>query len=112
MRVIAIADLFGLAGARGELQVLLATEQQAAVRQPGCRRYVFAEAVGDPDHFVLVGEWDDQAALDGHYSSADFGRFQSSLHGLLARPSELTMYSVSGAARPLPSAPMDPRDAD
>ena len=34
------------------------------------------------------------------------------LDGLLARPSELTVYSVSGAARPLASGPMDPRDAD
>jgi hypothetical protein len=32
--------------------------------------------------------------------------------GLLARPSEMTMYDVSGEVRPVPSGPMDPRDAD
>jgi hypothetical protein len=37
---------------------------------------------------------------------------QLSLHGLLARPSQVTMYSISGSARPVPSGAMDPRDAD
>jgi quinol monooxygenase YgiN len=68
--------------------------------------------VADPDHIVLVSEWRDQAALDAHYASAAFQRFQFSLNGLLARPSELTVYAVSSSTRPLPSGPMDPRDAD
>ena len=38
--------------------------------------------------------------------------FQASLHGLLARPSKMVVYAVDGAARPVASRPMDPRDAD
>jgi hypothetical protein len=30
----------------------------------------------------------------------------------MARPSEMTLYSVSELARPLSSRPLDPRDAD
>jgi hypothetical protein len=50
--------------------------------------------------------------MDAHYGSESFARFQFSLDGLLARPSEMTVYDVSGSARPVASGPMDPRDAD
>ena len=112
MSIFAIADMFGTSSNRDELAAALAHAERDAAEQPGCLRYTFAAAIGDPDHFVLVSEWEDQAALDAHYASPEFARFQFSLHDLLARPSEMTVYSVSGASRPLASGPMDPRDAD
>jgi quinol monooxygenase YgiN len=110
--VVAIADLYGISGRRGELQAVLAAAERAAAGQPGCVRYSFAATLVDPDHFLLVSEWRDQAALDAHYASTEFANFQFSLEGLLARPSQMTQYSVSGSARPLPSGPLDPRAAD
>src|SRR3954466_2148382 len=112
MTLIAIGDMFGISGRRRELEAALASAERDAADQPGCLRYAFAHALADPDQYVLVSEWRDEAALDAHYASPEFARFQLSLNGLLARPSELTVYSVSGAARPLASGPLDPRDAD
>jgi quinol monooxygenase YgiN len=112
MSVVAIADLFGISGRRQELRAVLAGAERDAAGQPGCVRYSFAATVADPDHFLLVSEWRDQAALDAHYASTGFANFQFSLDGLLARPSQMTLYSVSGSARPLSSSPLDPRDAD
>jgi quinol monooxygenase YgiN len=112
MSIIAVADMFGTSSARDELATALARAEHDAADQPGCLRYTFAAAIGEPDHFVLISEWEDQAALDAHYASPEFASFQYSLHDLLGRPSEMTVYSVSGAARPLASGPMDPRDAD
>ena len=112
MSIVAVADLFGVSGRRQELVAVLANAERDAADQPGCLRYAFAAAVADPDHFVLIAEWQDDAALDGHYRSAGFASFQFALNGLLARPSQMTVYSVSAAARPLASGPMDPRDAD
>ena len=112
MTIVAVADLYGISGRRPELEAVLAGAERDAAGRPGCVRYAFAATIADPDHFVLVSEWEDQAALDGHYASPDFARFQFSLNGLLARPSDMTVYSVSEAARPLASGPMDPRDAD
>ena len=112
MPVLAIADLFGISGRREELLAALARAEREAVGQPGCVRYSFAATISDPDHFVLVGEWRDRAAMDAHYGSQGFARFQFSLDGLLARPSEMTVYDVSGSTRPVGSGPMDPRDAD
>jgi quinol monooxygenase YgiN len=110
--VIAIADLFGIAAGRAELLALFADVQRDAATQAGCERYAFSEALDEPDHFTLISEWRDMASLEAHYASSAFGRFQHALHGLLARPSEMIIYSVSGSIRPLPSGLQDPRDAD
>jgi len=112
MPVVAVADLYGISGRRPELVAALAEEEREAAGQSGCVRYSFAATLADPDRFVLISEWRDQAALDAHYASRGFAAFQFSLDGLLARPSELTVYSVTGSARPVASGPMDPRDAD
>jgi quinol monooxygenase YgiN len=112
MIVLAVADLYGISGRRDELLALLDRSERDAAAEPGCRRYTFAATLADPDRFVLVSEWESTEALDAHYASRAFADFQFGLDGLLARPSEMTVYSVSGAVRPLNPSPMDPRDAD
>jgi quinol monooxygenase YgiN len=109
---VAIAEMFGIAGAREELTELLESFERSAGSEPGCRRYEFAATLADPTRFVLVSEWDSEESLDAHYRSGAFADFQFQLDGLLARPSELTVYCAEGAVRPLNSRPMDPRDAD
>jgi quinol monooxygenase YgiN len=110
--VIAIAEMFGISGRREELESLLGGFEPWAAGEPGCRRYTFAATLADPSRFVLVSEWETQEALDAHYRSEEFAEFQLGLDGLLARASELTVYSGEGAVRPLDTRPMDPRDAD
>jgi quinol monooxygenase YgiN len=110
--VIAIAEIFGISGRRGELVELLRQTEQQALRFPGSRRYEFAARLGAPDEFVLVSEWESDDALAAYHRSEPFARYQYELHGLLARPSEMTIYSVDEVTRPVASAPLDPRDAD
>jgi quinol monooxygenase YgiN len=110
--VITIADIFGISGRRRELRALLARTEQEVRGVPGSRRYTFAATVGDPDQFVLVSEWDTHDTMEAHYRSAAFARYQFELGGLLARPSEMTVYSVADVVRPVPSGQLDPRDAD
>ena len=112
MAVIAFAEMFGISGRREELTRLLERFERWAAGEPGCTRYAFAAALADPSRFMLFSEWDSQEALDAHYRSEAFAEFQFSLDGLLARPSELTVYSIESAARPADTRPMDPRDAD
>lgn len=112
MGVIAVAEMFGISGRREELTTLLERFERWAAGEPGCRRYVYSAALADPSRFVLFSEWDSEEALDTHYRSEAFADFQESLDGLLARPSELTVYSLDGAVRPTNTRPMDPRDAD
>ena len=112
MSIIAVADMFSTSDGRDELLTALARAGREGAEQPGCIRYTFAATLTDSNHFVLISEWEDERALDAHYASPEFASFQFSLHGLLARESELAVYFVSGSARPLASGPMDPRDAD
>jgi quinol monooxygenase YgiN len=110
--MLVIAHMFGVAGRRSELVALLAKAEQAAMEHDGCIRYEVAATIADRNHYVVVQEWRDRAALDEHYASASFERFQYALHGLLAHRSEATIHSVGGTHRPVPPALMDPRDAD
>jgi len=110
--VIAVAEMCGFSGRRDELAALLERFERGAGGEPGCRRYTFAATLADPSRFVLVSEWESEEALDAHYRSEAFADFQFELDGLLARPSQLTVYSADGAVRPLNTRPMDPRDAD
>ena len=112
MPVIAVAEMFGISGRREELTSVLERFERWAAGEPGCSRYVFSAALADPSRFVLFSEWESQEALDAHYRSEAFADFQLSLDGLLARPSELTVYSLNSAVRPTNTRPMDPRDAD
>ena len=112
MPIIAVADIYGIAGRRQELISTLAGAERDATARDGCLRYSVAATLDDHDHFVTFSAWRDQAAVDAHYGSREFAEFQMALDGLLARPSEMTMYEVSGEVRPVPSGPMDPRDAD
>jgi quinol monooxygenase YgiN len=112
MAVIAIAEMFGISGRRDELAAVLERFGRWAAGERGCRRYVVAATLADPSRFVLVSEWESRESLDEHYRSEAFASFQFDLDGLLARPSQLTMYSAEEAVRPVSSRPMDPRDAD
>jgi quinol monooxygenase YgiN len=112
MVVITVAEMFGISGRRDELVTLLQRFGSWAGNELGCRRYTVAVTLADPSRFVLVSEWESQEALDAHYRSKAFTDFQFGLDGLLARPSELTVYSADNAVRPLDTRPMDPRDAD
>ena len=112
MPIIAIAEIFGISGRRSELAALLTRSEQHAREFPGARRYVFAADLETPDHFVLVSEWDTHDAMAAYHRSQQFARYQFQLHGLVTRASEMTVYSVTDAVRPVPSGPPDPRDAD
>jgi quinol monooxygenase YgiN len=112
MPVIAIAEIFGIRGRRGELRDLLTRTERYVRDLPGARRYTFAARLDSPDEFILISEWESQDALAAYHRSEQFAAYQFDLHGLLARPSEMSIYTVTEAVRPVPTGPPDPRDAD
>src|SRR5262245_20776211 len=112
MAVIIVGDIHGLVGRTDELEALLREMQDSAQTEPGCVRYVFGGVVRDPGHYVLVQEWRDDAALDAHYSSPGFRRYQEQVGELLARPSEVQHHRVESTVMLADGGPMDPRRAD
>ena len=109
---VVIADMFGSPGLRSELRALLADAERRAAGHDGCLRYTVAAGLADPDRYLVVEEWRDEAALEAHYASPEFQRFQFELHGLLVRSSQATIHTVAGTLRPVASGAIDPRDAD
>lgn len=112
MTVVAVGRVHGIAGGRAQLIELMRSTAASARAEPGCRAYDFAEAVDGADEFLVVHEWDDQAALDAHYRGAVHAAYREGVFGLLARPSDLVIHEVAASERPVDSGPMDPRDAD
>ena len=99
--VIAVGDIFGMVEARAELHTLLARLEAVATAAPGCRRYTFAATIADPDHVIVVSEWESLDALQHYHESEPFLTFQLDLHNLLVRSSDLTVHAVSGSLRPV-----------
>jgi quinol monooxygenase YgiN len=110
--IVAVTRIHGLAGRRDELRALMRETQEEVERSPGCRVYRFSAELHDPDEYVHVQEWDDEAVWRAHQGSEAFRSYQRQLFGLLARPSEMRVHTVSGSFTPEPSAAPDPRAAD
>jgi quinol monooxygenase YgiN len=112
MTVVAVGRVHAIAAGRAQLVELMRRTAAAARAEPGCRSYDFAEVVDGADEFVVVHEWDDDAALDAHYRGAVHEAYREGVFGLLARPSELVIHRIAATERPVDPGPMDPRAAD
>jgi quinol monooxygenase YgiN len=111
-RVVVVGQIHTLLGRRDELLELLLETQELVSEEPGCVSYAFAEVVGQPGRFLVAQEWRDEAALEAHYRSVPFLRYQAAIGELLARPSELRVHRVRETVVPGAGGPMDPRRAD
>ena len=94
MPVIAIAEIFGVSGRRVELVALLSRTERHVRELAGSRRYLFAAQLEAADQFVLLSEWDTHDAMDAYHRSEQFARSQFELSGLVARPSEMAIYTA------------------
>ena len=112
MRVLAITRIHGIAGRRNDLRALMQTTEALASEEPGCREYRFAALLDDPDEYLHVQEWEDEAAWDAHQTSAGFRAYQRNIFDLLARPSDMRIHRGGEAITPTPSGPPDPRAVD
>jgi quinol monooxygenase YgiN len=112
MTVIAVGRVHGVAAGRAQLIDLLRRTAAAARAESGCRGYDVAEVLDGTDEFVVVHEWDDEAALAAHYRGPAQAAYQRGVFGLLARPSDLVIRQVASTERPVDPGPMDPREAD
>jgi quinol monooxygenase YgiN len=110
--VVVVGDIYALVGRRDDLVELLRETQERARSEPGCVAYAFAEVVADPGHYLILQEWRDETALEAHYASVGFTRYQAQVGELLARPSEVRVHRVAETVRLADPGPMDPRRAD
>jgi quinol monooxygenase YgiN len=111
-RVVAITQIHGIAGRRGDLRELMRATEARTAAEPGCVHYRFAAALDDADEYVHVQEWASEEAWQAHQRSPAFRDYQQGLFELLARPSEMKIHRNADTTIPEPSGPPDPRTVD
>ncbi len=101
--IVALGDVYAQLPRREAAAEAMLSAQQAALDQPGCISFAFAETLAEPGHYLVVQRWSDRDALEAHFRSEAFFRYQAAIAPLLVRESELTLHSVEDAVRPLES---------
>ena len=78
----------------------VATTMCAASRaEPGCSGYRVYADLEQPDRYVFVEEWEDEAALQLHFTQPHTGSFMSALGALLGEPADALFHEVASTRR-------------
>jgi quinol monooxygenase YgiN len=84
-----------------QLAIDAGSEMMAATRsEPGNRVYSFAFSFDDPALVRVYEEWDDQAALDAHMSSAHMATFAGKFGTFIAEGGDgLQLHEVASSKK-------------
>ena len=105
--LILVADIHGLVGRARELRTVLDDLAAGAAGEPGAGGFrVLAGA--EPGDFVLLCEYEDEAALRTHYATPHYRRYRDAVGPLLARPSDVVVHHVATTVHPRDPNPPDP----
>ena len=106
-----IARVHGVAARSADLTAAaeeLAESSARAGRLPGF------DVLGPPGaraELVLVTAWRSERDMRAHFRSAAYGRYVSAVTDLLTRPSDVTIYVISGTVHPLADLSTEPQRA-
>src|SRR5690348_9474958 len=67
---------------------------EAAVQEPGIRRFDVLQDAADPTHVVLTEAYLDQAAADAHKQTAHYARWRDAVEDMMAEPRQSTRFSA------------------
>jgi quinol monooxygenase YgiN len=110
--IVALGDLHTQIPQRAAVERVMHDAQTAARERDGCESFSFAEAVGDPGHYLLLARWRDQAAMEAHYRTPAFAAYQAAITPLLVADSELELHVVDQSMRLLDAGTLDLRQDD
>jgi quinol monooxygenase YgiN len=91
--------------------VAIATEMCSTSRtDEGCHGYRFYADLEQPDHYIIVEEWEDDAALRAHFSQPHTAGFLTALTAILAVPADALFHTVASTRRLDPTRGLVPLD--
>ena len=93
--LVVIANLSGKSDKREECKAALAKAAAASRGDAGCLGYTFTVDVENPDHYVSVELWEDQAALDAHFGAPHLAELMTVAGELLDGEVDIKTYAVS-----------------
>ncbi len=59
--------------------------------EAGCHGYHLYESLEEPNRFVMVEKWADQAAIDAHNQTAELQHLFNKMPEFAAKPTEITV---------------------
>jgi quinol monooxygenase YgiN len=82
-------------GRRSELVELGQTLARASREEAGCLGYRMFADTEDPNRFVFIEEWEDDAALQAHFRTPHIQHFMSRVPKLVTAPPDVGFHTVS-----------------
>ena len=90
--LVVIATLAGQPDKREVISTALAKAAAASRGDAGCLSYSFAVDVEDPDRYVSIETWEDQASLDAHFTQPHIAELFGAIGDALAGPADIKTY--------------------
>ncbi len=85
---------------RREEFLAVATEMCAASRgDDGCAGYRVYEDLEQPDRYVFIEEWRDDAALQSHFAQPHTAKFMAALVPMLGGPADALFHTTAETRR-------------
>ena len=106
-----IARVHGVAARSAELRAAAQELADASAGQDGCLGFDVLTVAEDASELVLWSAWRSDRDLRAHFNSGPYGRYVSALTDLLTRPSDVTIYNVSGTVHPIADLSREPQRA-
>ncbi len=93
--LVVIATLPGKPDKREQIAATLAKAAAASRGDAGCVSYTFTVDVENPDHYVSVELWEDQASLDAHFGTPHLAELMTLAGELLDGEVDIKTYPVA-----------------
>lgn len=94
--LVVIAHLNGKPEKREALSAALAKAAAASRGDAGCLSYSFTVDVENPNHFISVETWADQASLDAHFTTPHLAELFTIAGEALDGAPEIVTYETDG----------------
>jgi len=102
--VIVVATLQAKPGSEDAARAILTETLEATHEESGCRTYALHVSKQDAAQFVLVERWDDQEALDAHFTTPHMAKLAGAAGDLLAVPPTIVFCDAIPAGDPAKSS--------
>jgi quinol monooxygenase YgiN len=106
-----IARVHGVAARSADLTAAAAELAESSLAQDGCLSFDVLARREATAELVLVSAWRSETDMRAHFRSAAYGSYVSAVTDLLTRPSDVTIYGISGTVHPLPDLSTEPQRA-
>jgi quinol monooxygenase YgiN len=103
-----IARVHGVALRRDDLRAAAEELARSARAGEGCLGFDVLSQPEDPSELVIVSTWRSERDMRAHFRSEAYGSYVVAVTDLLTRPSDVTIYSISGSIHPIADLSLEP----